>query len=395
MKKIIICCCFALQISYCGIAQNIGINNNNPQVALDISGAISLRPDSILPLSAAVTMLDVTNKSFIKFSNNTTSAVPRFIGLTPGKPGQLLTLEFLGTYLIGILDRSMLSNGGRLLLNGDFYTSTHSLLQLVFTDNSWKETSRNTNISSFQDTYTKVYNNEGSSTFTVPPGITLIKVYLWGAAGGGGGGGTGIGGIGGFISGSLEVTPGEVLNVTVGNGGDTISAGATFIKRNNTYLVVAGAGGNGSNSGGRGGSTAGIAPTLGSGVTGGTGQNATATLGGNGGSSGTNGTIGQAGSAYNGGDNGTTLTGKGDGYGGDGWFGGGGAGTYCTNFNLICFQRKAAGGGGAGSNHSGWLMGTIVNGIAALGSGSPYYVSCCNSGFGAGVGQPGRIVIEY
>lgn len=395
MKKIIINFCIALQISYCGLAQNIGINNNNPQVALDITGAISLRPDSVLPLSAAVTTLDVTNRSFIKFSNNTSTSIPRFIGLSPGKPGQLLTLEFLGTYLIGILDRSLLSNGGRLLLNGDFFTSTHSLIQLVFTDYSWKEVSRNTNISSFQDTYTKVYNTEGSSTFTVPAGVTSLKVYLWGSAGGGGKGSSGIGGNGGFVSGNISVTPGEVLNVTVGNGGDTISAGATFIKRSSTYLAVAGAGGNGSSSGGKGGSTAGTVATLGTTVTGGIGQNATVSAGGSGGSAGTDGSTGQAGTALNGGTNNTSLTPKGDGYGGDGWFGGGGSGTYCTSFVVVCGQRKSAGGGGAGSNYAGGLSGTIVNGAFSLGNGSPYYTGCCNGGLGSGAGQPGRIVIEY
>ena len=64
-----------------------------------------------------------------------------------------------------------------------------------------------------------------SGTFIVPDGVSALSVAVIGA-GGGGGGGRGAGGAGkgggggGFAKGNnLVVTPGETINVTVGNGG--------------------------------------------------------------------------------------------------------------------------------------------------------------------------------
>jgi hypothetical protein len=66
----------------------------------------------------------------------------------------------------------------------------------------------------------------GSSTYTVPSGVTMILVKLWGGGGGGGytsvgtggdhGGG---GGGGGYAEKYFDVTPGAVFNYTVGAGG--------------------------------------------------------------------------------------------------------------------------------------------------------------------------------
>ncbi len=95
----------------------------------------------------------------------------------------------------------------------------------------------------------------GSYTFTVPAGITSIKVYLIG-----GGGGSvycisncGGGGAGAYVKGTLEVTPGENLTVVVGAagngaaaGGTTTGGGASYILRGSTYLCAAGGGGGGS-----------------------------------------------------------------------------------------------------------------------------------------------------
>ena len=53
--------------------------------------------------------------------------------------------------------------------------------------------------------------------FTVPAGMTSINLALWGA--GGGTGSAFAGGAGGYTSGTLAVTPGQVLEITVGEGG--------------------------------------------------------------------------------------------------------------------------------------------------------------------------------
>lgn len=55
------------------------------------------------------------------------------------------------------------------------------------------------------------------TTWTVPAGVTRIKIELWG--GGGGGGGVTSGHSGAYVMALLSVTPGDVWNVLVGQGG--------------------------------------------------------------------------------------------------------------------------------------------------------------------------------
>jgi hypothetical protein len=70
-----------------------------------------------------------------------------------------------------------------------------------------------------------------SGTFTVPAGVSSVRVAAVGGGGGGGGGhkgcGSGGGGGGGgrVLTGTWAVTPGASLGVTVGGGGGGVSAG--------------------------------------------------------------------------------------------------------------------------------------------------------------------------
>ena len=92
-----------------------------------------------------------------------------------------------------------------------------------------------------------------SGTFTVPAGVSTITVELWGA-GGGGGNGSGRregGGGGGYSFGNVSVTPGEIINYTVGVGAVNTTGGTTTFK---TISATGGAGGIGqTSSGGAGG----------------------------------------------------------------------------------------------------------------------------------------------
>ena len=56
-----------------------------------------------------------------------------------------------------------------------------------------------------------------AGTFTVPTGAPAITVYAWGAGGGSGNGDNGGGG--GFVTGNVAVSGGQVIEVTVGEGG--------------------------------------------------------------------------------------------------------------------------------------------------------------------------------
>ncbi|MDP3200347.1 MAG: hypothetical protein Q8M62_10995, partial [Algoriphagus sp.] len=132
----------------------------------------------------------------------------------------------------------------------------------------------------------------GSSTFTVPAGVTSITVEVWGSGGSGGStntNGAAAGGGGGAYSRSvLSVTPGQVINYHVGFGSGSPDPGEDTWFLSNTTLMAKGgnsvamngstgatggaaadgfgtirySGGNGANSGsngGGGGSSAGIA----------------------------------------------------------------------------------------------------------------------------------------
>ena len=64
----------------------------------------------------------------------------------------------------------------------------------------------------------EIFSYTGSiQTYKVPDGVTFLKVKCWGGAGGAGTGGTG--GAGGYAGGDVSVTPGEILQIAVGEGG--------------------------------------------------------------------------------------------------------------------------------------------------------------------------------
>ena len=120
----------------------------------------------------------------------------------------------------------------------------------------------------------------GVQSYTVPPCVFLLNIVADGAEGGGTGGS---GGDGSIVTGTLAVTPGQVLQIRVGGAG-TITAGGY----NGGGIGKPGSVGSG---GGGGGSDIRIAPyTTGSRVAvagggGGFGGGSTAALGGSGGRS--------------------------------------------------------------------------------------------------------------
>lgn len=208
----------------------------------------------------------------------------------------------------------------------------------------------------------------GNQSFTVPPCVNSLNISISGAQGGGPTGGQGA-----TLSGTIPVTPGDVLTITVGgqggmannsggfNGGGTGHAstdgnfnyhswgggGATTISINGTlYAIAAGGGGEGGGSnsvaGGAGGCATGAAGanTFGDGGGGGT-----QTAGGTGGTpwSATP-PGGQNGSYLQGGQGGLWQTASGGG-GGGGYYGGGGGGN-----DGCCTGGNGGGGGGGGSS---------------------------------------------
>ena len=198
----------------------------------------------------------------------------------------------------------------------------------------------------------QLFTSTGTSTWTVPNGVTQVSAVVVGAGGGGAGGDSngnndeegGCGGGGGGLSyGTFTVTPGETLTIIIGTGGGGGSApagagsngGSSQIRRGSTVLLHGGGGGRGTHgipgSGGGGGPSSG--PQRDGGGTGGAGGEATDNTRGDGGGGG-----GAGGYAGNGGAGASSSTSIG-GYGGSGGAGGGGGSDS---------YPKAGGGGGGG-----------------------------------------------
>ena len=90
------------------------------------------------------------------------------------------------------------------------------------------------------------FNFTGSSdTWIVPAGVTSITIEAQGAEGGSDAGSAFLGGVGAVLTGTIVVTPGEVLNILVGGQGTRNGGGGgSFVVRGaSTPLIVAGGGG--------------------------------------------------------------------------------------------------------------------------------------------------------
>ena len=191
----------------------------------------------------------------------------------------------------------------------------------------------------------------GWQTWTVPNGVTSISAVLIAGGGGGGGnnGASGPGSSGGGGGGlrwinNLSVTPGEVLNIQVGSGGNAGTAyshgtngGSSAIQRGTDTLVYAGGGYAGKSNvstgvlGGSGGTGSSIGGNIGGG-NGGAGGPATTNSAGSGGG-------GAGGYSGNGG------LGEGNGVSPTNGSGGGGAGARRINGTAADYTT---GGGGVG-----------------------------------------------
>jgi hypothetical protein len=255
------------------------------------------------------------------------------------------------------------------------------------------------------------FTSTGSSSFSVPTGVSSVQVLVV-AGGGAGGSATGFesgggGGAGGVISNtSVPVSPGGSVPVTVGAGGNSINNSPSTTSNpgmqgsNSTFgpLTAIGGGFGGgqywaSTSGGSGGGQAGNSSqwpggssgTPGQGNAGGNGSiNVADSAGGGGGgntgtgspASGTTGGAGGAGGAY-------SITGSSVTYGG----GGGGAGS-------ITGGGGGAGGSGGGGAGTGGASGNGTPGTTNRGGGGGGSATPSTGNF-SGSGGPGIVIVRY
>ena len=214
---------------------------------------------------------------------------------------------------------------------------------------------------------TSVYSYTGSITnYTVPAGMTLIRISAAGAQGGSSSAGSG--GLGAIMTGTFTVTPGQVLKVLVGGSGQNASntgggGGGSFVWDNASSSLLIAAGGGGG---------AGLSGTTNSGV------DAVTTA---------NGTQGRAGVGGGGvGGNGGTAPSH-------TYYAGGGAGWLSNgaNGNYNCGGVVSQGGtrpllGGAGGAYSGSAG---SNGSGGFGGGGGSQGRCGAVGGGGGGGYSG------
>ncbi len=210
-----------------------------------------------------------------------------------------------------------------------------------------------------------------SGVFTVPASVTSITIEVVGAGGSGGSNGGGGGGGGGYALGTYTVVPLTTINIIVGTGGGSPSAGTTSAGT----LISATGGANGTsvpnpNLGGGGAGGAGTGGTSAN-RTGGTGGGGYWTYFGGGGA-------GAAGSSTNGSNGGNTIlwTGNcvtpggaaGNGGGAPGGNGGKGAGFTDVNCNITDPAAGGVnyGGGGGGGNGNGGVPGVGAGGYCLI-----------------------------
>ncbi len=384
-------------------AQNVGINTNSPATTLDVNGGFAVRPDAVkITLSSLVTTVNVANKSYVKLTSDNDTASKRLINLTPGVAGQTLVIEFDGVGAAMLLQGTTLSNNGKILINGSFVFNDRSLIYLISDGTDWKEVSR----SSYSNASTTYQVNPGDSiTVVIPPGVTKIRVTLWGAGGDNGTFAGSRGGHGGFVRGEINVSGGEQIKAYAGLTAISTPAGIaemSFIKRGTQYLAIAGAGGTAGgylNDRGNGGDAGavGLAGVVISNPRGGSaGGGGSQVAGGAGGNAGAGGVAGNSGTSLNGADNIVFLSGT----GGQGYFGGGASGVFLF---FPPDSYATCGGGGGGSNFIGGLTGSIINSNAVNPSSlsNPFNVPLPTShGIGYGYasqfeGGNGYVVIEF
>lgn len=217
-----------------------------------------------------------------------------------------------------------------------------------------------------------------TTTWQVPSGVTSLTFKGWAAGGGGGAGsgGTGFGsdgGAGGYMAGTVAVTPLETLDIQVGTGGQKgggtsqggYGGGATTVLRSGTALLKiggggGGGGGRGTGNGGTGGTGGGSTGQSGLAGSSGGGGGVAGGFGGTAGAAGTNGAAGAAGTSSGGGNAAspsTNCTTAGTGVGGNGGTGAGGSGGVIGN-GSNCGSGGGGGGGAVGGGGGGSAGGT-------------------------------------
>ena len=255
-----------------GTTGNVGIGTAVPTTLLDVAGTSRAQTVSTLAFNTSsmnATSMSTATGAVSTLNVNSLTA----IGATVNKAGLTTSNTYgTGSDTLTIQTTSGGTSGGVASLYFGTPTygyplgriaaldtgSTYDTSALIFQNATITANSAASGANTF--TYTG-----SAQSYTVPAGVTSITVKMWGAGGANQGGS---GGAGAYLTGSLAVTPGQVLSLIVGQAGrnDGISSG--------TY----GGGGSATSGYGSGGGRSAIQATLSVTVTGVVGNGTTATL---------------------------------------------------------------------------------------------------------------------
>ncbi len=248
MKKIIF---LLLNIPVVLLAQNVGVGTATPQARLEVRDTAKTRVTINSKHYVDTTQLILSNRTaanlgtdmIISANSERGIRISSLSDLSGNTHDSIITLTPQGR--VGInnstpaerLDvRGSMNITGTIKANGNAGAPNQLLMQDGLGNLAWGNLSQYKNF--------ETYRTPGASTWTVPAGVTNILVELTG--GGGGGNIHGGGGGGGYILAQFDVTPGALLNYTVGAGssgsagGNTLEAGSTIFTVGTVTLTAQG-----------------------------------------------------------------------------------------------------------------------------------------------------------
>jgi hypothetical protein len=228
MKKIVVLLLGTFPVI--SFSQNVGIGTSTPAARLQINHRSSSAPG--LALIDSATNFGGTLE--FRNNNNTRRMLMQGFAASNFNNGQYLDIRsdsvyaatFKGNGYVGIRNTDPsypldiigdINTSGSLRVNGNAGTDGQVLQSNGNGTMSWVDMYEFKNYETFR--------TPGSSTWTVPAGVTKILIEAWG--GGGGGSGYGGGGGGGYIAAYFTVAPGSSIAFTVGNKGSGGNDGST------------------------------------------------------------------------------------------------------------------------------------------------------------------------
>jgi hypothetical protein len=163
----------------------------------------------------------------------------------PSTPADGMNITIASTQSITAL--TINANTGQSIVGGATFISAGGSQTFVYrlANTTWY--SQSNNALALPTSGAQVFASSG--TFTVPDGITSIRITVYGGGGGGQSANTRTGGAGGFASGVYTVTSGTSYTVTVGAGGGGSSTTASSGQTTSFGSLISATGGTGGSAG--------------------------------------------------------------------------------------------------------------------------------------------------